>query len=65
MCGFGYFESIEDGARYIYRSTYEKEQNKIIYTKEIYDTKDIIEKIEIDSLTGEVISISSYPTLSQ
>ena len=65
MCGFGYFESIEDGVRYIYRSTYEKEQNKIIYTKEVYDTKDIIEKIEIDSLTGEVISTSSYPTLSQ
>ena len=64
MHGFGYFESIEDGVRYIYRCTYEKEQNKIIYTKEVYDTKDIIEKIEIDSLTGEVISTSSYPTLS-
>ncbi len=65
MCGFGYFETIEDGIRYIYRSTYEKEQNKIIYTKEVYDTKDIIEKIEIDSLTGEVVSTSGYPTLCQ
>ena len=64
MHGFGYFESIEDGVRYIYRCTYEKEQNKIIYTKEVYDTKDIIEKIEIDGLTGEVISTLSYPTLS-
>lgn len=54
--GIGYFESVEDGVRYIYRKDYNKEQNKIICTKEVYDTKEIVEKIEIDSLTGEVIS---------
>ena len=56
LIGFGYFENIENGVRYIYRSTYEKEQNKIVYTKEIYDTNEIIERIEVDSLTAEVIS---------
>ena len=61
----GYFESVEDGIRYIYSKAYDKEKNKIICLKEVYDTKEGVEKIEIDSLTGEVISISSYPTLSQ
>lgn len=56
LIGFGYFENIENGVRYIYRSTYEKEQNKIVYTKEIYDTNEIVERIEVDSLTAEVIS---------
>lgn len=61
----GYFESVENGIRYIYSKSYDKEKNKIICLKEVYDTKEVVEKIEIDSLTGEVISISSYPTLSQ
>lgn len=61
----GYFESVEDGIRYIYSKSYDKEKNKIICLKEVYDTKEVVEKIEIDSLTGEVISISSYPTMSQ
>ena len=52
----GYFESVEDGVRYIYSKSYDKNQNKIICTKEVYDTKEIVEKIEINSLTGEVIS---------
>lgn len=56
MLGFGYFESIENGTRYIYRSTYEQDKNKIVYTKEVYDTNEIVEKIEVDSLTAEVIS---------
>ena len=57
----GYFESVEDGVRYIYRTTYEKKQNRIIYTKENYETKEIVEKIEIDSLTGEIITLASSP----
>ena len=57
----GYFESVEDGVRYIYRTTYEKKQNIIIYTKENYETKEVVEKIEIDSLTGEIITSTSLP----
>jgi len=52
----GYFESVEDGVRYIYSKSYDENQNKIICTKQVYDTKEIVEKIEIHSLTGEVIS---------
>ena len=57
----GYFESVEDGVRYVYRTTYEKKQNKIIYTKENYETKEVVEKIEIDGLTGEIITLTSSP----
>ncbi len=57
----GYFESVEDGVRYIYRTTYEKKQNRIIYTKENYETEEVVEKIEIDSLTGEIITLTSLP----
>lgn len=57
----GYFESVEDGVRYIYSKSYDKEKNKIICLKEVYDTKEVIERIEIDSLTGDVIFISSSP----
>ncbi len=52
----GYYESIEDNIRYIYTTSYDKERNKVVLTKEIYDTKEVVEKIEIDSLTGGIIS---------
>ena len=56
LCGVGYFEAVEDGVRYVYRKAYNKEENKIICTKEVFDTKEIVEKIEVDSLSGKVIS---------
>ena len=43
----------------------QKSEEEFMTLKEVYDTKEVVEKIEIDSLTGEVISISSYPTMSQ
>lgn len=52
----GYFESLEDGVRYIYRTSYNKKHEKIVFTKENYDTEAVIEKIEIDALTGEMFS---------
>lgn len=52
----GYYESLEDNVRYIYRTDYDENQNKIICTKEVYDTKETVEKIEIDGTTGEIIS---------
>lgn len=55
----GYFENVEDGVRYVYRKTYDKEQNMVVCTKEVYDTKEIVERIEIDSLTGEIIKIQA------
>ena len=52
----GYYEAIEDNIRYIYRTSYDEKNNKIVCTKEVYETRDIVEKIEIDSLTGDIIS---------
>jgi len=48
-------EKIEDGVRYIYQMDYDKENNKIVLSKSNYETKEVTEKIVIDSLTGEEI----------
>lgn len=48
-------EKVEDGVRYIYQMDYDKEQNQIILSKSNYETKEIVEKITIDSLTGEEV----------
>ncbi len=57
----GWIEAIEDGVRYVYRTSYAQTQNRIVYTKEVYGTSEIVEKLEVDSLTGEVISAHSSP----
>ncbi len=57
----GWFEQIENDVRYIYRTSYAQEQSRIIYTKENYETKEIVEKIEVDSLTGNIISAHNSP----
>ena len=33
-----------------------KRKKMIVCTKEVYDTKEVVERIEIDGLTGEIIS---------
>ncbi len=60
----GYYEKIEDGVRYIHRTSYFPEQNLIAYTKEVYGTGEVKEKIEVDSLTGNVISAFNMPQYS-
>ncbi len=57
----GWFEKIEDGERYIYRTSYAQTQNRIVYTKEKYGTSEIVEMLTVDSLTGNVISALSTP----
>ncbi len=57
----GYFEKLEDGVRYIYRTSYFPEKNLITYTKEVYGTGEIKEKIEVDSLTGNVLTVQTSP----
>ncbi len=52
----GFFEKLEGGIRYIYRTSYLADKNIILYTKEAYGTNEIVERIEVDSLTGNVIS---------
>lgn len=60
----GCFEKIENGVRYVYRTSYLQNENVILYTKEVYGTNEVVERIEIDSLTGNVIGTTSYTSLS-
>lgn len=62
----GYYETLEDGVRYVYRTAYEKDKNLIVFTTELYGegenaTNQIIEKIEINGQTGDIVSQNSYP----
>lgn len=51
----GYYETIEEGIRYVYRTDYDNKRNVIIFTTEVYKTGDILEKIEVDGKTGEIL----------
>ncbi len=57
----GWYERIEDGVRYVYRTSYAQEQKLIVYTKENYETKEVVEKIEVDALTGNILSAAGSP----
>ncbi len=52
----GYYEIVDGGVRYIRRTSYLSEQNVILYTTEEYGTGKITERIEVDGVTGNVIS---------
>ena len=56
----GTFEEIEEGVRYIYRTAYEKEKNLLVLTREVYSTGAVTSRIEINTLTGDVISQNEY-----
>lgn len=51
----GNYEKLENGIRYVYRTDYDKDRGVIIYTTEVFKTGDILEKIEINCKTGEII----------
>ncbi len=51
----GFREVVEGGVRYVYRTSYLADRNIILCTKELYGSNEIVEKYEIDSLTGNVI----------
>ncbi len=62
----GNYETLEDGVRFVYRTDFDKDKNLIIFTKELYGegknaTNQIIEKIKINSQTGDIVSQNSYP----
>ncbi len=62
----GNYETLEGGVRYVYRTAYEKDKNLIVFTTELYGegenaTNQIIEKIEINGQTGDIVSQNSYP----
>lgn len=53
--GFGYEEMLEDGVRVIYRAAYDKESNTVIYTKENYESGEILYRYVFFGETGEAI----------
>ncbi len=56
----GNYEALENGVRFVYRTDFDKEKNLIIYTREIYATGEITQKIELDAKTGRFISNNTY-----
>lgn len=55
-------ERIEDGTRYVYEMNYIKDSNSIILEKYNYDTREIVEKIRINALKGEEITLKKSLT---
>lgn len=53
--GFGYEEVLEDGVRVIYRAAYDKESNTVIYTKEDYESGEILYRYVFFGETGDAI----------
>ena len=60
----GNYEQIEGGVRYVYSTAFLQDKNIILFTKEIYNTKEIVERIEVDSKTGTIITVESQPVKS-
>lgn len=56
----GNYETLEDGVRFVYRTDFDEEKNLIIFTREIYVTGEITQKIELDAATGRFISNNTY-----
>lgn len=46
-------EQLENGVRYVYRTSYLEAQNELLFTKEYYDTQEVEESYLADARTGE------------
>ena len=46
-------EQLENGVRYVYRTSYFEAQNELLFTKERYDTQEVVEAYLADTRTGE------------
>lgn len=46
-------EQLENGVRYVYRTSYMEAQNELLFTKERYDTQEVVEAYLADTRTGE------------
>lgn len=46
-------EQLENGVRYVYRTSYLEAQNELLFTKERYDTQEVVESYLADARTGE------------
>ena len=63
---YGTKETIEDGVRYVYRTSYDAQTGLITYLKYIYgedQTLGTTQRIDIDAATGEIIADFSAPVI--
>ena len=51
-----HYESIENGIRYVYRTSYLSHSGNILYTKEQYGSNNLAEAITVSGKTGEILS---------
>ncbi|MEA4954471.1 MAG: M56 family metallopeptidase [Pseudoflavonifractor sp.] len=54
-------ETLENGVRYVYEMSYNKEGHEIDFTKYEYGTNAVVELIRLDSITGKIIETTNYP----
>lgn len=57
----GYEEIIEGGVRYIYRTSYLTDKDTLLFSKEIYGKNQIVNLIQMNIETGEIISMANAP----
>ncbi len=51
----GTTERLENGERYVYRTMFDEEAQKIVYTKMQYNTKEIVKEITVDVANGTIL----------
>lgn len=56
----GTLERLENGVRYVYETSLDKNDEQIIYTKSVYDTKEVVEQMHIDMNTGEIVPMCTF-----
>ncbi len=56
----GTTEILDNGVRYIKRTSYLSDRNIVLYTTEEYDTGKIIETIKLDGKTGDILSNDNH-----
>ncbi len=60
-CTISNHEKTENGKRYVYQTDYDKQNNRITFTKFEYNTNNIVEFIALDGATGNVIKNAPKP----
>lgn len=58
-------EVIENGTRYVYRTSYLEDKNTLLFSKEIYGENKVVNLIQMNIKTGEIISMASDVSESQ
>ncbi len=61
----GYEEIIEGGVRYVYRTSYLTDKNTLLFSKEIFGENKVMNLIQMNIKTGEIISMANDVSESQ